>query len=210
MTREKQYLEIVSFYENCLKQHGTGHAAVNWGSKEAAEKRYKVMADLIPAHQEDEVSLLDFGCGLGAFKAYLQQNNAMHIRYCGLDLSPAYIEKCRELYPNTEFYCIDILEDENVLPEFDYIIINGVFTRSNDLGYNQMCLYLEQVLQRLSRKIRLGLAFNVMSNYVDWEGEGLFHPKLDDIAKIVENTISRNFIIRNDYGLYETTCYVYR
>lgn len=54
------------------------------------------------------------------------------------------------------------------------------------------------------------MAFNVMSKNVDWEREDLFHMPLDELSAFLTSSISRNFIIRNDYGLYEYTVYVYR
>ncbi len=49
-----------------------------------------------------------------------------------------------------------------------------------------------------------------MSKQVDWERDDLFHLPLDQMADFVCGNLSRNFVIRNDYGLYEYTTYVYR
>jgi hypothetical protein len=55
-----------------------------------------------------------------------------------------------------------------------------------------------------------GLAFNVMSKHVDWERPDLFHLPFDALAQVLARSLTRNFVIRNDYGLYEYTTYVYR
>jgi len=49
-----------------------------------------------------------------------------------------------------------------------------------------------------------------MSKQVDWEVETLFHVPLDDISKFLSKKITRNFVIRNDYGLHEYTVYLYK
>jgi hypothetical protein len=49
-----------------------------------------------------------------------------------------------------------------------------------------------------------------MSKQVDWERDDLFYLSLDDLAKCLTSQVTRNFVIRNDYGLYEYTAYVYR
>jgi hypothetical protein len=55
-----------------------------------------------------------------------------------------------------------------------------------------------------------GLAFNVMSKHVDWERDDLFHLPLDVLADFLTKNLTRNYIIRNDYGRYAYTVYVYR
>ena len=48
-----------------------------------------------------------------------------------------------------------------------------------------------------------------MSKQVDWERDDLFHLPLDLLADYLTRNLSRHFVIRNDYGLYEYTVYVY-
>ena len=45
---------------------------------------------------------------------------------------------------------------------------------------------------------------------VDWEKDFLFHLPLDTLAFFLTKELTRNFIIRNDYGLYEYTVYLYK
>ena len=49
-----------------------------------------------------------------------------------------------------------------------------------------------------------------MSKNVDWERDDLFHWGLDELTAFLTKDISRRFVLRNDYGLYEYTVYVYR
>ncbi|MFT6034498.1 MAG: hypothetical protein ACI9XJ_000064 [Marivirga sp.] len=62
----------------------------------------------------------------------------------------------------------------------------------------------------LFSKIEKGMAFNVMSKAVDWERWDLFHLSTDVLIDFLAKEVSRNFIIRNDYGLYEYTVYIYK
>ena len=55
-----------------------------------------------------------------------------------------------------------------------------------------------------------GIAFNIMSKLVDWERDDLFHVSMDELGLFLKNNLSRNFIIKNDYKLYEYTVYVYK
>ena len=95
-------------------------------------------------------------------------------------------------------------------PSFDYIIMNGVFTEKNTLSFDEMFSYFQKVILRVFPKAKIGLAFNVMSKHVDWEREDLFHLPFDVLAAFLMKNVSRKFYIRNDYGLYEYTTYVFR
>ncbi len=79
-----------------------------------------------------------------------------------------------------------------------------------DLSFDEMLAYFQAVVIRLFAKARIGVAFNVMSKQVDWERDDLFHLPLDILASFLTKNISRDFVIRHDYGLYEYTTYVYR
>jgi hypothetical protein len=70
--------------------------------------------------------------------------------------------------------------------------------------------YTKTLLPALFKKCKYGLAFNVMSEHVDWKRDDLFHVPYDLLADFLQKNLSRNYIFRNDYGLYEFTTYVYR
>ena len=70
--------------------------------------------------------------------------------------------------------------------------------------------YFKQLVKAVFSKARKGLAFNVMSKDVDWERDDLFHLSFDELSKFLTEEVSRNFVIRNDYGLYEYTVYIYK
>ena len=105
---------------------------------------------------------------------------------------------------------MDILENPENVPEFDYIVMNGVFTEKRELSYNDMLDYFKKLIRAVFEKAKKGIAFNVMSKHVDWEREDLFHLSFDELGSFLKEEISRNFTIRNDYGLYEYTVYIYK
>lgn len=205
---DKLYRRIVAHYESCLEQHGDTHRGVDWPRLDDAQKRYAVMLDVVRA--DHPCSLLDFGCGAGHFYEYLQRRRVPHLCYTGLDLSPRFVELCRTKFPDVRFYCLDILEDAAELPCFDYIVLNGVFTENRELRYEQMLDYVRAVLRAVFSRANVGIAFNVMSKHVDWERDDLFHLPMDVLAAFLTRELSRHFVFRNDYGLYEYTAYVYR
>jgi hypothetical protein len=90
------------------------------------------------------------------------------------------------------------------------VIANGVFTEKRSLPWDDMWDYTREMITALYGLARVGLAFNVMSHHVDWEREDLFHLPYDTLAAFLKARISRHFVFRADYGLYEYTTYVFR
>lgn len=209
MSQEVEYSTIVRHYEVCLERHGDSHLGVDWPNVKDAETRYQVMLEMIPAESND-ISVLDFGCGLSHLYEFIQRKSLNGIMYSGLDMSPRFIQVCRRKYPGVTYYCADVLRKDASVPMFDYIIANGVFTEKCGLSQDQMLNYFYRLLSRIFSKARKGIAFNVMSTYVDWEREDLFYLAPQTVVDFVVRQLSRHFVIRNDYGLYEFTAYVYK
>jgi hypothetical protein len=88
--------------------------------------------------------------------------------------------------------------------------MNGIFTEKREMEFDEMFEYFKNMLRVVFPKVRRGLAFNVMSKHVEWERDDLFHMPIDTLVSFLTMELSRNFIIRNDYGLYEYTVYLYK
>jgi SAM-dependent methyltransferase len=206
----KRYIEIIEHYETCLAKHGDSHLGVDWPKAQDAETRYRVMLEVIRKPCPTLVSLLDFGCGASHLYEYMLVNGIAGIDYTGLDLSPKFVKVAFTKFPNNRYICADILEQPEAVPAFDYIVMNGVFTEKRGLPFDEMLDYFERTLAAVFAKAQCGIAFNVMSKQVDWERADLFHLPFDLLTNYLNKSLTRNFVIRNDYGLFEYTTYVYR
>jgi len=201
------YLKIAEHYDSCFQQHGDNNLGVDWPNYEDTLTRHKVMYDVI---KNKGATLLDFGCGLGHFYEWIKSiKNSKIVKYSGLDINEGFYNTCKDKFPHLTFYHLDIFKDDN-LPNFDYIVINGVFTEKQGLTQLKMWDFFTSAISKLWTKCNKGMAFNLMSKHVDWEREDLFHVGLDELGWYLKNNLSRNFIIRNDYKLYEYTTYVYK
>src|SRR5262249_21267802 len=165
---DKAYLRIVAHYEACLEEHGDTHRGVDWPRADHVDLRHDVMLGVLwPTHRGDRrpISLLDFGCGASHFYEYLLCQGYPHIRYSGLDLSEQSVALCRRKFPQNTYYCLDVLEDGDALPAFDYVVLNGVFTEKRALSFGAMLDYVRRVLRAVFAKAKVGIAFNVMSSH---------------------------------------------
>jgi SAM-dependent methyltransferase len=202
------YQEIALHYKNCLEKHGDTALGLDWPNENDMFKRYDVMLGLIKKYDSD-LTLLDLGCGTSGLLEYINGKHINNIHYAGLDINKEFIEISKKKYPSIDYYCSDILLGDIKIPNFDYIVMNGIFTVKRSLSFDDMFNFMKEMLKIVSLKVNIGFAFNVMSKQVDWERDDLFHLPLDLLSNFLVKNISRNFIIRNDYGLFEYTVYVY-
>ena len=202
------YRVLAEHYERCFERHGDSPQGVDWPKEEDAATRYRVMLEQV--RDSSPATILDFGCGLAHLLDYLEGGQFSHLDYAGLDVSERFVEACRKKHPEVEFLQLDVLEEGVQLPSFDYIVMNGVFTEKRELSFDAMWSFAQAMLRAVWPAAKRGLAFNVMSKQVDWERDDLFHLPLDLLSAFLCAEVTRDFVIRNDYGLYEYTVYLRR
>lgn len=211
MAANKKYLEIATHYEACLDRYGDTHRGVDWPDADDARTRYRIMLELMPPGEPGPVSLLDFGCGASHLYEYIRESGLdSRILYSGLDISERFVNLSRAKFPGIPYYRLDLLDGAPELPDFDYVVMNGVFTEKLGLSQAEMLDYFQALVQAGFRKARKGLAFNVMSKLVDWERDDLFHLPFDGLTAFLAAHLSRHFVVRHDYRLFEYSVYVYR
>lgn len=200
--------ELVREMEGNLR-HGDNYRGVGWTRSQAtADTRYGVMLDLLRG--SEPATVLDLGCGAAHLYEYLLARGAPHVRYSGLDLSPAYLALCRSKHPHVTFFECDVLSDSCAVPVHDYVLMNGIFNYKGRFSFDEMWDYCRKMLLKANGLAVKGFAFNAMSKHVDWERDDLFHLPLDTVAEFLHRNVSRFFTVRHDYGLYEYTVYVYK
>lgn len=210
------YKEIIKHYEKCFDEFGDSPKGVDWTKEEQVDTRYQVMIESIYFYEKsfnlsEKVSVLDYGCGLSHLYNFILKKNLNNIDYTGLEISEKFFNESKKKYPKNKYIFGDILKEPSILKiNYDYIILNGVFTEKRQLTYDYMFEYLKKMISIIFTKSKKAIAFNVMSKQVDWEVDTLFHVPIDDMANFLTKKITRNFIIRNDYGLYEYTVYIYK
>ena len=209
MLEKKPYYAIVKSCEGDLEKHGDNFLGVGWTKKkEYADLRYKVMLDIV--RESTPVTLLDVGCGASHLLEHINSCQIKHITYSGLDISHAFLDVSKKKFPNISYYDYDILASGSDVPIHDYVVMNGLFNWKGEMSHDQMWDYCQTMIARAFELANNGIAFNVMSKYLDWERDDLFHLPFDVLAAFLDQKVSRNFTIRHDYGLFEYTVYVYK
>ena len=202
---DKSYKKIAEYYNKAFIEYGDTREGIAWDNQINLDKRYEIMFDVVKHYN---TSILDFGCGYGGLYEWIL-NNKKTAEYVGLDINKEAIKFAKEKHPETTWIESDIHKDA-LQTDFDYIICNGTFTVKDTLTQEEMWEFMTSTLKKLWTKTNKGIAFNIMSKLVDWERDDLFHVSMDQLGQWLKDNLSRDFIIRNDYKLYEYTAYVYK
>jgi len=197
---------IKKHYEECYIKHGDNCQGADWPNETDLIKRYNIMFSVI--RETSLISLLDYGCGTGMFLEHIKKDKK-ELEYYGVDVNPVLIKRALEKFPSERFW---VETDGQLDPRinYDYIICNGVFTEKLSANKEEMFDYLCEKIKMLFSVAKKGIAFNVMSPFVDYEVQNLFYLEHDKLLKFVVKNLTRHYVIRNDYGLYEYTIYLYK
>jgi SAM-dependent methyltransferase len=212
-TAVEPYVAAVRKSETLFLAHGDSHCGLSYPKPDGFYDRYRVYFDVVRfgPRIDGDVEILDVGCGTARLLDYIKGVSKTNVRYRGVDMSEHMIAAARNKHPETEFVVGDPFYLEHLWSTpFDYAVFGGLFTQRSYTTDAAMTGYMLRLLRLAFSHCRVGVAFNVMSKHVDWERDDLFHVPFDRMADLVQENLSRCYVFRGDYGLYEYTTYVYR
>ena len=208
------YRILGKHYESILKKFGDSNRGMDWKNDTDSLLRFKIIEELFEDKlnlKNTKIKLLDFGCGTSNFFEYLKKkNNHKHFNYTGIDINYNSIEISKNKFPSNSYLHKDILNEKVCLDVYDYIIINGLFTQKLSLSFKKMTEFMFNILNKLSNNFSIAMSFNVLSENVDYFNKKNYYPKARQLEEFICKNITRNFVIRHDYGLYEKTFYLYK
>ena len=192
-------------YGMTFTKYGCSMEGVDWGNKEIPVAiRHKNMEAVI---QERPASVLDVGCGYGAFMDHV--TDPLTISYTGIDLVEAMIESGQERHPDATFICGDILELSIEDGAFDYVICNGIMTQKLAASQSEMDVYSKRLIRKMYALAKKGIAFNVMSTFVNFQADNLYYKSPLEMLGWAMQEISPHVRLDHSYPLYEYTMYLF-
>ncbi|MDA0786862.1 MAG: methyltransferase domain-containing protein [Proteobacteria bacterium] len=209
MTDLKDELErLERHYARLLEEHGDTPAAVQQRDAASQERR---MHRLCEIGDLTTARVLDFGCGTGHLLEVLRRDFGYTGAYTGYDLSQLHLDAAGRKFPDARFERRDILAD-GIAERFDVALVNGVFNNriSDNWGF------MTAATRVLFEACETGLAFNMLTSYVDYEDEGLYYARPEDVFAFCKTALSPFVTLRHDYRVklsvipFEFTIYVYR
>jgi len=193
--------EIIDRYTKRFERYGGVVEALGSGTDEHQAVRYRVISEIADLGGQ---RVLDVGCGFGGFIDYAR-HYGQPMKYTGTDIVPALIEEAKRRHPSEKFFGMDILDAPQDM-EFDYIISSQAF--NNKFTYSDNWEVVKEVLAKCFKIAKKGVAFDMMSSYVDFHEEHLYY---FDPAKVFEfcKTLTKRVTLRHDYQLFEFCVYLY-
>lgn len=197
-------MNLTTHYQRLLEQYGDSPEASQWSSRESQEKRFEILTQI---GELEGCDILDFGCGTGHLATYLIQRG-LSVNYIGVEIIDELLAIGRQKHPNHQFCRLEEVLDH----KFDYVIISGVF--NNKIKDNQK--FYQEILEQCFSMAKRGVAFNLLSYYVDYYDDSLFYERPEKIFRYIKENISPYVTIRNDYQVkpgilpFEFTGYIYR
>lgn len=199
---ENDKLSITSRYRERLKQHGPGIQALASGTTERRAIRFGVLSSI---GDLQGASVLDLGCGLADFYAYLKECG-IEVRYTGYDITPEFIGLAKERYPEAHFEVRDI-QAEGIPERFDYIISSQTF--NNRFAHEDNLRLMQDVLRLCYEASDKGVAIDMLTSYVDFHEEHLFYYSPEEIFRHAKS-LTKRVTLRHDYPLYEFAILLYK
>jgi len=194
---------IIEQYREAFRKHGNSPEAVLW-----PKGRQRLRFSSLTAHFAGEgFSVLDFGCGLGHLKSYLDARHRQ-CQYTGVDLVPEFIAECRKNFRDGRFTQISDVGD--VAGDYDYVVLSGVFNILFSPDRDQHLAKVFQTLEQLFDRTRIALSCDFMTDKVDFQGPGAFHMNEPALVDLVQRRLSARYSVDHTYMPYEFSVTVYK
>ena len=198
--RKEDKENILRLYQGRYDEIGHDVRTLGWHAQEDQWLRFKVLCDIADL---SGASVCDVGCGYGDLATYLKSRFA-DVSYTGVDIAPLFLERARELHPEHEFFCVDILEEE-FDRRADYFVLSGAMNFRVDDNMKLTTGMIRKMFELADK----GVAINFLSTYVNYEKPHNFHHSPEEMFAFAR-TLTKWVALRHDYPLWEFTLYLYK
>lgn len=211
----KTLADIAHLYEENLQEHGAGARSVGWKADDEQALRFDRLCRVFgsepersrKADDDSPISIADLGCGYGAMFDYLASRSDLTISaYYGYDIAEPMLEAARSRIADERAHWIS---GSKILHEVDYSFVSGSFNVRFEASDEDWKAYIQAAILELAQHSRRGLAFNLLSTYVDWKESHLFYGDPLEFFDFCKRRLSRFVTLIHDYPLYEWTIVVH-
>jgi SAM-dependent methyltransferase len=189
---------FVDLYGSRFRRFGHDIRTVGWGSRREQWLRFAVLCRNINLNGR---RILDVGCGLGDFVAFVVARGIREFDYLGIDIVPELVEEAKKKFGGRgrQFITSDLLADRD-FGEFDVVLSSGAFT----LRVSDNLSLAKEAIARMFALSRHAVAINFLSTYVDYQRPKNFHYEPEAMFSYARS-LTRWVRLHHDYPLYEFT-----
>lgn len=191
--------EVADLYEAAYQEHGRSLSAI-FIPKGRQKERFDALTRPITG---EGFTILDYGCGFGHLKDYLDQKFTQY-HYTGVDITASFIQDNIARFSgqkNSLFQQIASYKD--VQGQYDYILSAGVFNLrySNNPTLNKQFVY--DSITHLFHCANTALLIDFMPADVDYMQESAYHQDVMEIYDFFRKNLTRRLILDQSYMPYE-------
>ena len=196
---------VVEHYEQQLARFGPTARGMDWKDEASQALRFRVLCEVCDLEGR---SVHDVGCGAGHLLGFLREKGVA-VDYTGSDASARMLEAARRLHPDARFEALDLRRDAPAR-KWDVVLCSGLFHVRLAHSDEAWWRFVQPTLRRMFEMCRVAIAFNLMSDRVDWRAEQLFYAPPGPVLDFCREQLSSRVTLRDDYPLHEYTVYVHR
>jgi hypothetical protein len=196
---------VVTYYERSLETHGPTARGMDWKDETSQRMRYQVLTGVCELSGK---TVHEIGAGAGHLYDHLK-SCGIEAEYSGSDLSERMVEAALELHPGVSFEQCDARSLDGG-QRWDVVLGSGLFHVKLDTPDREWLDLIEASIRGMFRACRQAIAFNAMSDRVDYRVPTLHYTSAPDMVQFCQQELSPHVVLRHDYPLHEYTIYVYR
>lgn len=205
-TLSKTLEKVGMLYSENLNKHGLDSKSVGWKDKESQILRFVNLAKVIASDEHKEpLKILDYGCGYGAMYEYFVESGTNIEKYCGYDISSEMLTETAKRVPSNVL--VSRLSSE-INDEVDFSFVSGTFNVMFDSTPDEWDKFIKETITRLFEVSQKGIAFNLLTSYVDWKAPNLYYADPLKYFDFCKTNLSKYVTLVHDYKLYEWTILV--
>ena len=195
---------LVGLYEDALERHGATPAALQW-PRGRQDERFRSVCRYLT--EQPGRTLLDFGCGLGDLKAFLDYSH-YELSYRGVDLVESFVVKAQERFGIDAARKIEHIDD--LVGRYDYVVAIGAFNNKYDPDEKKNEEIVFELIRELFNRCETMCAVNMMTDQVDFRQKSAYHQNVGRLYEFVCSQLSRRIVIDHSYLPYEFTLVVWK
>lgn len=199
--------KIEKLYTENLEKFGIDSKSVGWNSPESQTLRFQKLLSLVDEPGIKPFTLNELGCGYGELYKYCESNNYKLKKFNGYDISEKMLTAAKSYLnaDNAFFY-----QNSEIITKADYTITSGIFNVKFEEEKNNWEGFIKQTLKNMFEFSEIGMSFNLLTKYVDFEDENLYYADPSYYFDFCKKELSKYVSLIHDYKLYEWTIIVRR
>jgi SAM-dependent methyltransferase len=198
---------VKHLYTRNLAEHGLTSKSVGWKDEGSQILRFEKLLTVVDP-SAGAISVNDWGCGYGAMFDHMTARPDLELAaYRGYDISEEMVEAARARISDPR--AVFVL-DSKVGDMADFTFVSGTFNVKMAASDEAWSAYIKERLGELWAASGKGLAFNLLTTYVDWKQDNLFYADPLHFFDFCKRSLSPYVTLVHDYQLYEWTICVKR